>query len=66
MAKLVYEKPSAELVRFDNSDVITTSPPGGGGDSGKDCTGKITKTTSDGKCIWFGVLSLNDDDEDAW
>lgn len=54
-----YVKATAELVRFDNSDVITTS-----GATTGDCVGFVYKNTT-GYCPWVSVFDEGEDGPSA-
>lgn len=53
MKNSVYEKATAEIVLFDNSDVITTSgSESGGGESGGGC---LTWSNQNGVGCYYGL-----------
>lgn len=50
-----YEKASADVVYFDNSDVITTSGNSGTGDGPGEGTGCVTWSNQNGVGCYFGL-----------
>lgn len=57
MKRLEYVKPNAEIIRFDNSDVVTTSGTGGGGGCTDFVSGFIKPVTC-GLIVWNDNYSV--------